>query len=65
MELEFLEKIQVELKFHELEYFAWNLISKKRNLKKKKFYVHVHYNSIFQKSSFTFETQFSKTRISK
>ena len=24
MELEFLEKIQVELEFHELEYFIWN-----------------------------------------
>ena len=30
MELEFLEKIQVELEFHELEYFTWNLSSKKK-----------------------------------
>ena len=33
MELEFLEKIQVELKFHELEYFTWNLSSKKKKKK--------------------------------
>ena len=31
MELEFLEKIQVELESHELEYFTWNLSSKNKN----------------------------------
>ena len=62
MELEFLEKIQVELKFHKLEYFTWNLSSKK---KKKKIQVHVRYNSMFQKLSFTFETQFLENRVSK
>ena len=35
MELEFLEKNQVELEFHELEYFTWNSSVKKK--KKKKF----------------------------
>ena len=33
MELEFLEKIQMELEFHELEYFTWNSSSKKKNSK--------------------------------
>ena len=38
MELEFLEKIQVELEFHELEYFTWYLSSwNSRSKKKKKF----------------------------
>ena len=30
MELEFLEKIQVELEFHELEYFTWYSSPKKK-----------------------------------
>ena len=33
MELEFLEKIQVELEFHELKYFTWYSSSKKKNYK--------------------------------
>ena len=36
MELKFLEKFQVELEFHELEYFTWNSSSKKKKKKKKK-----------------------------
>ena len=50
MELEFLEKIQVELEFHELKYFTWYSSSKK----KKK-----NYNSTLT------ITQCSKNRVSK
>ena len=47
MELEFLEKIQVELEFHELEYFAWNSSSKKKKKIKSMFAI----------------TRFSKNRV--
>ena len=49
VELEFLENIQVELEFHNFFFFL----------------VSFRYNLIVQKSSFTFETRFSKNRVSK
>ena len=62
MELEFLEKIQVELEFHELEYFTWNLSSKKKKKKNPRCMFAIIWCS---KNRVTFETRFLENWVSK
>ena len=61
MELEFHLNIFKELECMELEFLEWNSSSTFFFFLKVSF----RYNSMVQKSSFTFETQFLENRVSK